>query len=123
MFLSENPYNSLNFVHGFKRLVISSSVVFQLSFQAFPCGCFLTLWHARVVLSVPCIEKDYGDLRDVYMWLWKTAAKKPGILNACRIVTFPLISVCNHQISLQLMFVRWQIFAFLSTGGTSGAKY
>ncbi|KAL9461425.1 hypothetical protein AB3S75_004425 [Citrus x aurantiifolia] len=38
-----------------------------------------------VVLSVPCIEKDYGDLRDVYMWLWKTAAKKPGILNACRI--------------------------------------
>lgn len=76
-----------------------------------------------VVLSVPCIEKDYGDLRDVYMWLWKTAAKKPGILNACRIVTFPLLSVCNHQISLQLMFVRWQIFAFLSTGGTSGAKY
>lgn len=76
-------------------------------------GCFL---------FVPCIEKDYGDIQDVYVWLWKTAGKKPGILNIYSIVTFTLIFVCNHQISLQLMFVRWQIFVFRSTDGTSGAK-
>lgn len=76
-------------------------------------GCFVV---------VPCIEKDYGDLQGVYVWLWKTAGKKLGILNIYSIVTFTLIFVCNHLISLQLMFVRRQSFVLLSTDGTVGAK-